>query len=118
MIFVTHHFRSHVTWSSTRIMGVVLLPLSGDSEISDSDIAIRFHDQIFWFDISVDNFIGVQIVQSQYDAGDEELSFVLVEPPTDSDVVPKVAPVQEVHDQVEVLFVLKRIRHIYYEWML
>ena len=53
VILPTHHFWSHVSGSTGGILGIFGVPDTGDSEISDADVAVVVDDQIFRFDVSV-----------------------------------------------------------------
>lgn len=61
MTHSTDNLRRHITWSSTRIFSIILPPLPCHPKVSYSSISIRLQNDILWFYVSMDNFIGVDI---------------------------------------------------------
>ena len=53
VILTAHDFRSHVAWGARRVLGVLWVPATGNSEIGDSQIAILVKDEVLRLDISV-----------------------------------------------------------------
>ena len=92
---------------------MVILPnLSGNPQISNSQVALRIEHHILGFHITMDDLILVQILQSNYHVGDKEFSLTLVESTPSSNMISQIAPVDVVHQQVKILPVLKSGHHV------
>ncbi len=63
MILFTKYFRSHVAWSATCFLGVFLFIVTSDSEISNSEVTILIKDDVFRFNVSVDNISFVEVIE-------------------------------------------------------
>ena len=109
MLFAAHYFWRHISWRSTCIVGVVLPELSRDSQIRDSYIALRVQNQIFRFDVPVDNLVLVHVLQADNYVSDEELGFLLVEVPLIAEVVAEISAVEVIHHEIEVLLILEGV---------
>jgi hypothetical protein len=48
-----HDFRCHITWRARRIFLVLRIPHSGDTEISDLEVAILVEDKVLWLDVTM-----------------------------------------------------------------
>jgi len=68
MVHSADDFRSHVTRSTTSLLRIAFFSLTGHTEVSNSEIAVLFEDQILRFEISVDNSFGVNILKAEDDA--------------------------------------------------
>ena len=55
---------------------------------------------------------GMQILQSQNDRGDHEFSLALSEPGHLGEMIPQITSFHEMHEQVEVVFVLEGVEHV------
>jgi hypothetical protein len=60
----------------------------------------------------MENTVLMNIVQSEEDVSDEELGFCLREGLATADVVAEVASLEEVHDEEDLLSVLKGGKHV------
>lgn len=66
-------FWCHVAWGPRSVHGVRWSPFASYSEVSDVDVAPLVQNEVFWLDVSMQNFKRVNILQSLQNAGDEEL---------------------------------------------
>lgn len=73
MVLTAHDLWSHIAWSSRRVLGVLRIPSSCNSQISYSQIAAFVKNEILGLDISVQNGVLVQIFQAKKHACDEKL---------------------------------------------
>jgi hypothetical protein len=112
VVHLADDFRSHVSWGSTRILCIVGLDLPRNAKISHPQIASIIKDQILRFQITMDNFTSVHILETEHDAGEEKAGFLLLELAFIAEVVAQIASVAVVHDQVEVLAVLEGADHV------
>ena len=79
MVLPTHNFRCHVAWCSGGFSRVFELPLPCHPKIGDSTIPIVFEDDVLWFDISVDDSVGMEVLQRLHDRLDDKLNLPLIE---------------------------------------
>lgn len=79
MGLLAHDLGRHVAWSAGRVLGVVRVPHSSDTQVSDLKVAIRVENQVFRFDVSMQDTLLVQVLQSEEHAGDEEPCLFLTE---------------------------------------
>ena len=61
MILSTHYFWRHISWSSRCILGIFGSPYSCNTKISDSNITFHINNQIFRFDISMNNLFFMTV---------------------------------------------------------
>lgn len=66
MILSAHYFWCHISWSSRCILSIFWSPYSSNSEICYPYVSVHIYNQVFWFDISMDNFFLMTIFQSSY----------------------------------------------------
>ena len=69
-------------------------------------------NQILRLDVSVDYAIVVYILQPLDDTGREELGLFLREPPVSADMIPQITSCLQIHDQIQILSILKSILHV------
>jgi hypothetical protein len=72
VVLSAHHFGSHVAWGSRGVLSILLSPVPGDSEISDSQVALIIDDQVLRLDVSVDNLFIVAVLETSHQACNEE----------------------------------------------
>lgn len=65
----------------------------------------------------MDDAVAVQVIQSYNEVGDEEFSLQFSESSSPADMVPQVSSVHVIHDEVEVLPILKGVVHVDEEGM-
>ena len=113
MILPTHNFRSHIPWSTTCIVRVVLSVFSRNTKISNSHVTLRIQHQIFRLDISMNNFVLVHILQPYNEVTDKKFSLFLVKHSLISQMVPQITTIKVIHNEIKMLPVLKSIADIY-----
>ena len=74
---------------------------------------ITVQNQIFWFYISMDNLFIMQIFQTHENTSHKEPCLLLIESSLTPNVVAQVPAAQIIHHHVQIISVLKRIKHIY-----
>lgn len=72
MILPAHHLRRHVARRSGRVLSVLFSPVSGDSEICDSEVALVVDDQVLGLDVSVYDLLIVTVFETGHEACNEE----------------------------------------------
>lgn len=73
MILSSDNLWRHVAWSTTCVLVIVTIHDHGDAQISQPKVSFGVEYQVFRFDVSMYNTIGVQILQSEKDTTDKEL---------------------------------------------
>lgn len=68
VILATHDFRCHVARRTTGVISVVFPPLAWDSQVSQPNVAIRLQHKILRFNVSMNHFISMQILEGQNNA--------------------------------------------------
>lgn len=119
MVLPLHHFRRHVPGRAAGFLGVVGGEELGDAEVGDVEEAFEVEDEVLGFDVPVDDFVGVDVLEGEEDAGDEEPGLRLVEELllVPRDVKAQVAAREEVQNEVEVFEVLEGVVKVYDEGM-
>lgn len=72
MVLPAHDFRSHVAWCARGVFLVFGSPYSSDTEICDAQVAVGVKNEVFRFDVSVDDALVVDVLEALNDAGGEE----------------------------------------------
>ena len=98
MAFHVQNLRCQILGSSTEGVSLVLCGIQklGETEISQADVTITVHQDVFWLQISVHNVVFVQVSHRKHDLRTDELDSVLLESLVLVDVVVDVATGQEV----------------------
>lgn len=112
MVLPAHDFRSHVARRTTSISTVIRLHYSCDSQIRDSQESLIIKHQILRLDIPMDDVIEMQELQSNDHTSYEKLGLIFSEPPPAAHMVPQIPADQQIHDQIQIFPVLKRIGHV------
>lgn len=75
----------------------------GDPEVSDFDFFVFIHEDVEGFDIPVQNFVLVDVLESNADFDEEPPDFVLLQGPLvlHFEIVVEIAIVAVLHDDVE-----------------
>ena len=79
MILAAHYFRGHIARCTRSIMSVVRTPNSRDPHVSNVYVTSLIQQKIFWLNVSVNYPVIVHVFKSDYNTGDKELSFLLIE---------------------------------------
>ena len=66
MILSTHHFWCHISWSSRGILSIFWSPYSCNSEIRYPYVTLHINDQVFRFNISMNNLLFMTIFKTSY----------------------------------------------------
>lgn len=112
MILSSHNFWSHVARSARCVFSILWVPNSCNTKVSKPEVPPLVEDQVLGLDVPVDHPLVVDVLEAEQQAGEEEPGLLLRELAMLRDVVPQVAPVEQVHHQVQVLPVLERVVHV------
>ena len=108
------HFRRHVLRTTTKRVGK--LPFMhigfGQAQISDFDVAVQSKQDVFGFDISVDDFVAVEVAESQKDLDDVEPGHFFAEPAVSADESKKFSSGAILDDKDQVFFSLKGVLEV------
>lgn len=96
----------------------VLLKDLSQSEISQADVTIFLHEDVLWFQISVDNLLLVEMTESQGDCKRIKLSSLFSELPRFSQVHEKLTTTDKLHDEKDLHVSLENELHTNEEWMI
>lgn len=124
MVRPAHNFRSHIARRSRSITAVLWFPYASNSEICQSKVTCStllttyrtffLENQVLGFDIPVDDAIHVQVLQCHEHASHEKLyipliitGLLLIKLGVPNEVVPEISTIDQIHNQVEILPILK-----------
>ena len=68
-----HHLRRHVAGCSRGVLSVLRPPDSGNTEVSNPEVALLINDQVLGLDVSVDDIFLVADLEAGNQARDPEL---------------------------------------------
>ena len=108
VILMKKNLRSHVTRSTRGILHIVNLPLFTDPKVSQPQVTLFLKDNIFRFDVPVDETLPMDVIQGLHQTGCKKLDLIFIEGLLDTHVEPEVSSSRKVHQQIEIIFVLKR----------
>mgnify|MGYP006083951385 FL=1 len=66
MILSTHNFWCHISWSSRCVLSIFWSPYSSNTKICYPNIAFHINDQVFRFNVSMNNLLFVTIFKTSY----------------------------------------------------
>ena len=72
MVHPADDFRSHVAGSSTRFVGVVIPELPSHPKICDVNVAVFLKHNVFGFEVTMDDIVGMNILEGLNNAGNNE----------------------------------------------
>jgi hypothetical protein len=98
MILSTHDFWCHISRGTTSITTVIGFEEASDTEISYSEVSHIIEDQVLGFDVTMDDVVEVEELETDEDTSDEEFGLGLTETTTNTHMVAEVATDEEVHD--------------------
>ena len=75
-------------------------------------IATLIHEKVLWLDVSVNDTIVMHVFQTDQDTGNEEFGFLLCESLALIQMVPQVAPSDQICHQVHIFVVRECIEHV------
>ena len=112
MVFTAKNLRCHVARSTAGVLVILLFELSTDAEVSDAEVPLGIEDYVFGFDVAMNYLISVEVFEGYDEISEEELGLDLGESTSASDMITEVSAVYVVHDEIDVLSVLKGVGHI------
>lgn len=118
VVLAAHDLGRHVAGRAAGVLCVLRIPDARDAEVREPEVAVAVEDEVLGLDVAVDDALVVHVLQAEQQAGQEEPRLLFGKLPVLRDVVPEVAPVEQVHDEVEVLAVLEGVVHVHEERVL
>lgn len=117
--FAVQHFWRQISRAAAEGLRELLLPdvFLGESEVCQTAVAVGVNQYVLWFEISVDDIQGVDVLDGQNDLGNEELGLVLLEDLSLVQMVGQVAARAVVENHVEVVRRLEAVVHLDHERM-
>ena len=94
-------------------MAVVL----SNPKVSNLEIAIRINNNVFWFDISVNDLVFVNVFKSLDNACSKKLALIFVKLKPCIEIKSHIASALVVKSQIKVLTILECVLGIYYKWV-
>ena len=73
MVHPADHLRRHVPRSPAGLLRVALLPLPSHPKVSDPQVAVLLKDQILRLQVTMDDPLGVKILQAEDDTSGDKL---------------------------------------------
>lgn len=119
-----HGFRGHIPrragcvnyTPSINCIVIRFWGFSWNSEISNFQVTLWVKNQVLWLDVSMDDSMWVDMIQSLYQTSHHELGFILSESFfVLTQLIPQVPTWTVVHDQIKPLSVLKSRLHVHNE---
>lgn len=80
MILSAHNFRGHISWSPWSVLIVFWLPVLSDPQICDVAITLGVQNDIFWFNISMNDIVWVKVIEAEDNVTGYEHGFLFREP--------------------------------------
>ena len=108
-----YHFRRHVTRRSRGISLVLGGVNPCDSHIGQPEISPRIEDEVFGFDIPVDDVVVVQIFETQKNAANKKLDDMFWKGLVFANLEAQITSWHVVHYQIQVASVLESKYHIH-----
>ncbi len=97
MVLPAHDLGSHVSWSATGVSTIIWLDQSSNSQICYSEITLFIKYQVLRLNISMNNIIQVQELQTNKYTPYEELSLHLFKSTPISHMVAQVTSNKQIH---------------------
>jgi len=113
MLLSSYHLRGHISWSSRCVFLILRRINPCDSHISESEIALGVKNEILRFDITMNDVILVQILETQYDTAYKKLDNMLGKPLMFSKLKAKITPRHIIHDEIKIGSILESKDHIH-----
>ena len=66
MVHSADDLRSHVSWSATGLLRIAFFPFASHSEVSNSEVAVLFKNQILGFEVSMDDSFGMDVLKAEH----------------------------------------------------
>lgn len=118
MVFSHHDLWSHVARSSWRVIPIILLPFSRDSEITQSHVSVHPDQKVFRLDVSVKYSHFMNIFKSSHCSSNNELKLLFIKLCPLFQIVPHIASIDQVGDYIHPFSILKSIIHVNHKRML
>src|SRR5688572_15982243 len=97
MVLPAHDLRCHVAGRATGLLRVVWIPDASNAKIGDPQVAFLIENQIFRFDIAMQDGLVVHVLERVDDASCEEACLLLAETTMPRYMITKITTTQHVH---------------------
>jgi len=98
VILSAHDLRSHVTRCTGSVLRILRLPNLGNSHVCYAQVAILFHNYIFWLNIPMNYTLRVHVLEPEHHACDHELGFIFPKSSSLTYMVAQIATCQQITD--------------------
>lgn len=115
---MANNFWSHITRRPARVLTVIVSYNARDSKVSNPKISFLIENKILRFQVAMDNFMLVKVLEANYDVCNEEFSLGLAKFPFCPNMVSEIASVQVIHDKIEIFPILECALHVNQERMM
>lgn len=112
MILLKNYLWCHVTWGAGSLVGIFLLVGLGDSKISYLNIALLAEDKILRLDVSVNDSVLVDVVESHNQARDDKPTLLLAKLYSLAQMEAQVSASHQITDKVHVVVILEGELHV------
>lgn len=113
--FLQYFWRQVLGCAAERVSLLVLLQYFRESEICQAHVAVLIEQNILGLEVTVDNFLAVQVAESIGDDGRVELRPVFLEVASFSKVHEQLTSSDELHYEENLLVSLKHVLHAHKE---
>ena len=96
VVLPAHYFGRHIPRCARSIRAVIRLEYSRNTHVGNAQIPILLHDDILWFDVSVDHVFIVHVFKANNHACNHEFGLGLVEPSLFANVEAEIATVEQI----------------------
>lgn len=103
--------------SAERVRLRVAVKHLGQAEVSQANVPVLVHQDVFWFQVTVDDVFRVQVTQRHRDLDGVELSSLFRESGNLAQVHEELTTTHESHDEKDFLFSLEDVAHAHQERM-
>tara|TARA_B110000305_G_C19389422_1_gene613997 strand:- start:687 stop:1265 length:579 start_codon:yes stop_codon:yes gene_type:complete len=119
MSFFLEDFRSKVLWGSAERLGhFVLLKDLCESEIGKADVPVFSHEDIFRLQISINDFLRVEMTESHGDSHSVHFGLILCELLLPPEMHEELTTSDKLHDEEDLLIGLEDVLHADQEWVI
>lgn len=119
MTFSLDNFRGQILWRPTESVGVTVADhtLLAQAEVGQFHMPILVKEDVFGFQVTIDDAITMQTLKREQYFSCVEARAWLCKPPFSLQVVEKLPSIQEIHDEVQLLWCLEGVVELHDEGM-
>lgn len=113
---VSAHFqnlwRKVLSCAAETFSALIRLQEFGEAKVCQLYVPVHFHQHVFWFQVSMHDFIRVQISKTHQNLGSDKFNSWFIKPPFVAQMVKQISARNIVHEEVNSQIVLENIGHI------